>query len=108
MTQPRNKILENLANSECEIIFQKKDGTPRVMKCTLNSQLVPNGVKSDVYKSLLRSLKEENNVIPVWDMQKNSWRSFRSNSVEEIRTVGVFSEQTKAVTSNNEDVEEDD
>lgn len=64
------------------ITFTKKDGTERVMKCTLNSDIVPDEPVSEDTESPKRSQPE--GVIRVWDVEADGWRSFRTDSVKEI------------------------
>lgn len=83
------------------IEFQKKDGTRRVMECTLKSDLIPkdktHGLSDiDGSKPILDSVMEiiESNeqtpkktrktnpeVCVVFDLEKQEWRSFRWNSI---------------------------
>ena len=71
------KWLIGLLESEIvEITFIKKDGTDRVMKCTLQEDYLPETVGSD---------KERNNeVLAVFDIENEGWRSFRWDSVKQI------------------------
>jgi hypothetical protein len=59
--------------------FQKKDGSIRIMNCTLEeSVVVPHEKTTD-------RVKEQNDeVCPVWDIDKGAWRSFRYDSVTKI------------------------
>jgi WYL_2, Sm-like SH3 beta-barrel fold len=59
--------------------FTKVDGTERTMRCTLNeSYIKPHDKKTDKEKAA------NNNIMSVWDIDKDSWRSFRVDSVIEI------------------------
>tara|TARA_R100000315_G_C5151694_1_gene86942 strand:- start:140 stop:418 length:279 start_codon:yes stop_codon:yes gene_type:complete len=83
----REQMVEQLNRGTCSVVFEKADGTMRTMSCTLNSSILSEKVGSDF-------LTEENNqsrqvntdVIPVWDMEANAWRSFRVDSVKEFNT----------------------
>ena len=70
----RDEILSQLQEGMREIMFTKKDGTIRHMKCTLNPMLAPK---------ILEAKTQKNNpdIIPVWDLEKMQWRSFRLDSI---------------------------
>lgn len=59
--------------------FTKKDGTNRVMRCTL----LPEYIQDD--RQLLQEDKparaENPDVMAVWDVEANGWRSFRIDSI---------------------------
>ena len=64
-----------------EIEFTKKDGTDRVMKCTLQEDYLPevDGVivfEKDRWKK---------DALAVFDIEKEDWRSFRWDSVKAVR-----------------------
>jgi len=83
----REQMVEQLNRGTCSVVFEKVDGTMRTMNCTLNSSILSEKIGPDF-------LTEENNqsrqantdVIPVWDMEANAWRSFRVDSVKEFNT----------------------
>lgn len=59
--------------------FMKTDGTERNMKCTLLTQFLPI---SDVKKIEEGKMKAGNeNILAVWDLDNQGWRSFRIDSV---------------------------
>jgi hypothetical protein len=67
-------MLKQLLNSGVvKVTFTKKDGTIREMKCTTQSELV--GIST---YSLAPSSSE---LIVVWDLEKDAWRSFKLDSV---------------------------
>ena len=77
----RDELIGKLKNNVCVVVFEKRDGTERSMKCTLQEGVIPEATKEDpLSQKKIRSLSEE--VIPVWDTEKNSWRSFRIDSVK--------------------------
>lgn len=76
----RQEMIEKLVEGKCKVIFQKKDGTERTMICTLQEGVVPPASKEDpLSQKKVRAVNEE--VLPVWDVEKESWRSFRVDSV---------------------------
>ena len=77
----RESMVESLHKGVCQITFEKVDGSKRVMNCTLNQSYLPQTLTESENK------KETNpNVVAVWDIDANSWRSFRIDSVEDFKT----------------------
>jgi len=77
----RDDLIRNLKNNVCVVVFTKKDGTERSMKCTLQEDIIPQATKDDpLSQKKIRALNEE--VLPVWDIEKTGWRSFRIDSVK--------------------------
>lgn len=68
-----------LRNSVVTITFTKADGTPREMKCTLSEQFLP---AQEVTESKRKNSPDS---CPVWDMEKQAWRSFRWDSIVKIQ-----------------------
>ena len=76
----REEIISKLKDNVMLVSFKKKDGTYRNMKCTLQENIIPKATKEDpLSQKKIRALNEE--VIPVWDIDKESWRSFRIDSI---------------------------
>ena len=75
----REYLIELLQNNEIIVRFTKKDGTAREMKCTLKRGKLP---RREVTEGRDRPSKEPNlDIIPVFDLEKKAWRSFRVDSV---------------------------
>jgi hypothetical protein len=68
------------------VVFTKKDGTERVMECTTSPDLVPIEpvVESAEPK---REKKINEDVMPVYDLESKHWKSFRWDSVKEVKFV---------------------
>jgi len=69
------------------LTFVKKDGTDRVMKCTTNPTYIlfkdPKVLESKGDKKI------NNDVMPVYDMEADAWRSFRWDSIKQVSfTIG--------------------
>lgn len=92
-------LKELLRDGIVEIKFTKKDGTERVMNCTLNESIVPiKEVKDEVKQDMvittnsLTAVKTRvvnTDVLPVYDVNVKAWRSFRFDSIKEISYVVV-------------------
>ena len=79
----KEKIMEFLKANVAEVTFTKSDGTERLMKCALKEDVViPYSKKTD------RTKEVNNDIVPVFDVEKNEWRSFRVDSVQSISLWG--------------------
>lgn len=77
-------LTEMLHNHDCEVIFTKKDGTERVMPCTLRPDALPvRSADSDNDSSRARAA----DVLCVWSLDQQSWRSFKVQNVKSIRVL---------------------
>jgi hypothetical protein len=69
-----------LKDNTVKITFTKKDGTERVMNCTLDPNVIPL-VESTQDK---REKNKEKDYIAVYDTDLKAWRSFIIKSVKEF------------------------
>lgn len=69
-----------LQERNVKITFTKKDGTERIMNCTLNPEVIPL-VESTQDK---REKSKEKDYIAVYDTDLKAWRSFIIKSVKEF------------------------
>lgn len=69
--QGKKEVLQTLLrNATATVTFTKKDGTERVMQCTLQEGVaIPHEKKTDRVKEP----KEE--LLPVWDIEAEAWRT---------------------------------
>jgi len=72
----REILIKNLQKRTMRITFTKVNGEERVMDCTLQEHMVPPTNPDN--------RKENETVLPVWDINKGEWRSFRVDSVTNI------------------------
>ena len=76
LTTTKEMLKDLLKKSVVEFKFKKTDGSERILKGTLASDIVP------VYeKKTERKKRENDNVLAVWDIEKDEFRSFRINSL---------------------------
>ena len=61
-----------------QVTFTKKDGTERVMKCTTKWSHIPEE-KQPIGES---TLPENRDVLRVYDLENDGWRSFRVDGVK--------------------------
>lgn len=91
----RKWIVDMLHIGPAKVTFIKNDGTEREMHCTLEEKVVVPHVKTT------DRVKENNEeVCPVWDIDKRAWRSFRYDSVIKVLIDmgdGVYETNTKHI-----------
>jgi hypothetical protein len=75
----RDWIVSHLKMGPVKVTFTKKDGSERVMSCTLKSDLTED------YEKKTEKTKQANpDVCPVYDLDVKAWRSFRFDSVKKV------------------------
>ena len=72
-------VRKALKSQIIKISFEKKDGTIRDMSCTLMESKIPDEKKPKTTNS-----KQNPAVLPVFDVEKDAWRSFRWDSIKKI------------------------
>ena len=81
----RTFVKNVLREKVVSVTFTKKDGTERVMNCTLQEDLIPAKVVSESANTanvVVRTVNDD--VVPVYDIDAKGWRSFRWDSVKSI------------------------
>jgi len=73
----RQEFIGLLKENILIVTFLKKNGERRVMRCTLREDLLPPKPVDYVPKERTPNP----NVVAVWDLDKNEWRSFQVDSV---------------------------
>ena len=69
--------------TDMTVTFTKKDGTERVMKCTLKPDVLPV-VETKPLAEGKQPRKESTTSIRVFDLEKQEWRSFTTQSVTKV------------------------
>lgn len=78
--QTKDSVRELLRNNYVEIIFTKKDGSKRTMKCTLREgEIIPYEKKTE------RTAKVNDSILAVWDLEAAAWRTVNINTIESVR-----------------------
>lgn len=72
----KNFLKDELHKGIVLVEFTKKDGTNRVMKCTLNEELIP----SEFTPKGVGKAKNDS-ILSVFDVEVNGWRSFGYESI---------------------------
>ena len=69
-------------NNKVKVVFTKKDGSERVMKCTTNFDFIPVFAFPEPLKEGQNPRKVNPDVMRVFDLDIEEWRSFRFDSVK--------------------------
>lgn len=84
----RDQFLKYLREGDIVVGFTKKDGTDRFMNCTLVN------IPEDMQPKSEKPVKDNDNTMKVFDMDKQAWRSFNLDSVFELVVNGNVVFQT--------------
>lgn len=76
MTLTRDEMLDQLTGRICRVLFTKKNGEERDMLCTRNMVAIPSS-----HHPKGADTKENDEVISVYDVKAEGWRSFRVDNV---------------------------
>lgn len=75
-----NWMKDMLRIGPAQVTFTKKDGTERIMNCTLQAEMLPKvEVKEDRVPR-----KQNTDTLAVYDLDNQGWRSFTIKSVKSI------------------------
>lgn len=81
----KDEFIKLLKEKVVTVKFKKKDESIRKMTCTLSEDYLPE--PEEIIEGQEKRTKKENpNTLPVWDLEKLAWRSFRVDSVVEYET----------------------
>jgi len=75
----KQQIVEQARSGIINVRFTKVNGEGRDMKCTLLSEYLPNQQEMDFTEV------DSKEYLAVWDVEVNGWRSFRIESVSEVK-----------------------
>lgn len=79
----RDSLKKLLETTSLVVTFTKADGSERDMVCTLQPSLLPEVVNESKEDKPKRKLSDD--VLRVYDLEKEGWRSFRLDSVKNFR-----------------------
>ena len=81
------EYLGKLKKGIFEVTFTKVNGEQRIMNFTLHDKVIPQATKKDpLTQTKVREINE--NVVSVWDVKAEGWRSFRTANVTEFKRLG--------------------
>ena len=86
-TDDDKKLLKTMLKQHVVVVtFTKKDGSERIMNCTLQEDLIPIKVVSESANTSNVTIRTVNDdVVPVYDIDAKDWRSFRWDSVKSVQ-----------------------
>jgi len=84
----REDLMARLRVDVVEVKFKKKNGDERTMMSTLAQDRLPEPVVVEVVEGApiveVKERKINPDIVGVWDMEAEAWRSFRWDSVIEV------------------------
>tara|TARA_A100001035_G_scaffold245040_1_gene213073 strand:+ start:260 stop:541 length:282 start_codon:yes stop_codon:yes gene_type:complete len=81
MIGTRDRLITRLTEGKLNVTFTKKNGEERTMFCTLMSEFLPETKETEK-----KDQKVNEEVLAVWDLDKDAWRSFRIDSISNVQT----------------------
>jgi len=85
------ELKENLSKSVAEITFNKVDGSVRKMHCTLMTDHLPQVISKEQVAHVRSGAHvprvQTDDVLAVWDLDKQGWRSFRLDSITNVNYI---------------------
>jgi len=72
-------LRDHLRKGVVKVRFTKEDGSIRVMRCTLNTDYIPD---DKIPSGVWNGRRLDKNLYKVWDVEKKGWRSFREERVQ--------------------------
>ena len=85
-TISKSNVIRLLKAGIIGVKFTKADGTERTMKCTL----LEGYIKPYERKTEDKERVVNDDIISVWDIEKDAWRAFRYDSLLEVHAVRDF------------------
>jgi hypothetical protein len=72
-------IVDKARTGNIHVRFIKANGEERLMRCTLKNEHLPKQI--DLEES---TTKDNPNLVVVWDLDADGWRSFKVDSIREL------------------------
>lgn len=89
MKYDRQNLINDLKQSVAEITFTKVNGVSRTMRCSLDPRYVPGAI-DPAHLDEQHAKRENKDIIAVWDLHNNGWRSFRVDSVTYVQEIDGY------------------
>lgn len=88
MNDTEKNVLKGLLKTNViKVTFTKVNGEQREMDCTLHQSYLPESIENTNTK------KQSDSSISVWDVNLDSWRSFRWDSIVEYSDLGSIKDE---------------
>jgi len=79
----RPTVIKSLTKGVCKVVFRKvTNGQFRSMYCTLEEKALSKNARRYLGRILNPSQEDDIDIVPVFDIIKRDWRSFRLQTVE--------------------------
>jgi len=78
----KNILINALKKQIVKVSFTKADGKLREMSCTLRESFLPEITKEGATTEAKKAVNGD--VLPVFDVEKKGWRSFRFDSIKNV------------------------
>lgn len=89
----REEYIDILNKCVVNISFIKKDGSERMMKCTLNKHYLPSLPLTEEDTKPIKKIRKENSaVLSVFDLEKQDWRSIILENIISCSVQGIIVE----------------
>jgi len=80
----------------CQVSFIKvKDGSNRVIYCTLNYGFIPKQYENSINK-ILGETPPDVDILPIWDITEGKWKSFRISKMNFFVTSDELEKENKS------------
>ena len=77
------ELQSQLQKEVLEVTFTKVNGDKRIMNCTLMEGILPSNSTEEAKKDTKKKVNED--ILSVWDIDANGWRSFRVKNITRVR-----------------------
>lgn len=88
----REILKTRLSHGVTDIVFEKADGTVRILKGTRDKDVISNLLSEEAYESYVnpaKPRKEAVDMVPVFDTELSAWRGFTIEKLISINGVKV-------------------
>lgn len=88
----REILKTKLAMGTSEIVFEKADGTMRVMKGSRDKDVITKLVGVEIYESYVnpsKQRKEATDMVPLFDIEIKQWRGFSIDKLVSVNGMKV-------------------
>lgn len=82
----REEMLALLRSGVCQVVFTKVNGEERNMRCTLVRDMIPTDQTPNSVEATPDTEQPTSDVIRVFDLNANGWRSFKVANVTKFDT----------------------
>lgn len=94
----KEEYIDILNKCVMNISFIKKDGSERMMKCTLNKHYLPSLPLTEEDTKPIKKIRKENSaILSVFDLEKQDWRSIILENIISCSVQGIIVEYTHPI-----------